>query len=49
MGYDEKQIKEFAEKKEERRLEMQATFDAGAGGLNPEATNGTAAAAFASE
>lgn len=38
MGYTEEQIKEFTEAKEERRLEMQASFDAGAGGVNPEAT-----------
>lgn len=45
MGYDENQIKEFAKAKAERVATMQATFDAGAGGLNPEATNGAAAAA----
>ena len=46
MGYDEAQIKEFADAKAERQAQMQAQFDAGAGGVNPEATNGTAAAAF---
>jgi Phage portal protein, SPP1 Gp6-like len=40
MGYDEKQVAEFTAAKEERRAEMQANFDAGIGGINPEATNG---------
>lgn len=37
MGYDEDQIKEFAELKAERTASMQAAFDAGGPGLNPEA------------
>lgn len=47
MGYDKAQIEEFKKQKAERQAEMQAQFDAGAGGVNPEATIGTGAAALA--
>jgi hypothetical protein len=49
MGYDEEQVKEFTAAKQERMVEMQANFDAGGPGVNPEATNGTRAGAIVGE
>lgn len=36
MGYDDAQIEQFTLEKEERMATMQASFDAGIGGVNPE-------------